>query len=231
MASTTAPAPPAEEQPWHAAFPSPKSVATPVSREQMRDWLTGDKVPGKDFVLVDLRRNDYKGGMIRGSINLPAQSLYSNIPQLFNLFSAAGVKTIVWYCGSSLGRGGRAAGWFQDYIKEQGKEGDMKSCTLTGGIKGWVAAGEEYVALVDGILPSRIWRSRRHITLIDAKVPQLEAVPLLRAIVPLDGRKAATALISGRAKPSCSQFSSEYMSQQRQVGTHDSELLLNDAPH
>jgi arsenical-resistance protein 2 len=52
--------------------------------------------------------------------------------------------------GSSVGRGGRAAGWFQDYIKEQGKEGEMESSTLTGGIKGWVAAGEEYVALVDG---------------------------------------------------------------------------------
>lgn len=60
MANTTASAPSTEEQPWHAAFPSPKSVATPVSREQMREWLTGDKVPGKDFVLVDLRRNDYK---------------------------------------------------------------------------------------------------------------------------------------------------------------------------
>lgn len=60
MANTSAPAPPTEEQPWHAAFPSPKSVATPVSREQMRSWLTEGKVPGKDFVLVDLRRNDYK---------------------------------------------------------------------------------------------------------------------------------------------------------------------------
>lgn len=59
MANTANPAP-TEEQPWHAAFPSPKSVATAVSREQMREWLTGDKVPGKDFVLVDLRRNDYK---------------------------------------------------------------------------------------------------------------------------------------------------------------------------
>jgi hypothetical protein len=57
MANTSAP--PTEEQPWHATFPSPKSVATPVSREQMRSWLTEGKVPGKDFVLVDLRRNDY----------------------------------------------------------------------------------------------------------------------------------------------------------------------------
>ena len=44
----------------------------------------------------------YQGGTIQGSINLPAQSLYPTIPQLFNLFSAAGVKTIVLYCGKLL---------------------------------------------------------------------------------------------------------------------------------
>lgn len=70
MANTTAPAPPTEEQPWHAAFPSPKSVATPVSRDQMRDWLTEGKVPGKDFVLVDLRRNDYKVCLLDPSLNM-----------------------------------------------------------------------------------------------------------------------------------------------------------------
>ena len=70
MANTTALAPPTEEQPWHAAFPSPKSVATPVSREQMRDWLTEGKVPGKDFVLVDLRRNDYKVCLLDPSLKM-----------------------------------------------------------------------------------------------------------------------------------------------------------------
>lgn len=34
----------------------------------------------------------------------------------------------------------------------------MESCTLTGGIKGWVAAGEEYVALVDGYESSE-WKA------------------------------------------------------------------------
>lgn len=117
-----------------------------------------------------------QGGTIKGSINLPAQSLYPTIPYLYNLFSAAGVKTIVWYCGkmplqlllrprnveawpgSSVGRGGRAAGWFQDYIKDQGGEGVMESSTLEGGIKGWVAAGEDYVTLVDGY-ESSAWTS------------------------------------------------------------------------
>jgi arsenical-resistance protein 2 len=70
----------------------------------------------RDFVLVDLRRNDYEvmltfiriimhkadflkqGGTIRDAINLPAQSLYPTIPTLYSLFRAAGRNKIIWYC-------------------------------------------------------------------------------------------------------------------------------------
>jgi len=40
-----------------------------------------------------------QGGTILGSINLPAQSLYSTIPSLYNIFKAAGVRQVIWYCG------------------------------------------------------------------------------------------------------------------------------------
>lgn len=39
-----------------------------------------------------------QGGTIRGSINLPAQSLYPAIPTLYNLFKSAGVQKVIWYC-------------------------------------------------------------------------------------------------------------------------------------
>jgi hypothetical protein len=52
--------------------------------------------------------------------------------------------------GSSRGRGNRAAGWFADYLKERGDEGErMESFVLEGGIKGWASAGEDYVKLMD----------------------------------------------------------------------------------
>lgn len=51
-----------DELPWHAAFPAPKSTAAGLPREKLLSWLLEGKVPGKDFVLVDLRRNDYKAG-------------------------------------------------------------------------------------------------------------------------------------------------------------------------
>ncbi|RYP09702.1 hypothetical protein DL764_001128 [Monosporascus ibericus] len=102
--------------------------------------------PKGGFLLVDLRRNDHdhdvivdacnmgQGGTIRGSINLPAQSLYHSIPTLYS---------------SSRGRGNRAAGWFADYIVDQ-DDSEMRSVILQGGINGWVAAGEEYIQWMDG---------------------------------------------------------------------------------
>jgi arsenical-resistance protein 2 len=112
------------ELPWHAAFPNPKSVAGAVSREQVLQWLQQGK---SDFILIDLRRTDCdvsgtfryyffldfvlnlmeplllteraKGGIIRGSINLPAQSLYYTIPALYKLFKAANLAKVIWFCG------------------------------------------------------------------------------------------------------------------------------------
>ena len=51
--------------------------------------------------------------------------------------------------GACQGRGPRAAGWFRDHIAEQG-DTEMQSVILTGGIKGWVGAGGEFVEYMDG---------------------------------------------------------------------------------
>ncbi|KAK7985856.1 hypothetical protein PG988_003478 [Apiospora saccharicola] len=134
--------------PWHAAYPAPKTTEPGgLTKEDVLRMLQRGE---EDFVLIDLRRNDYEGGTIRGSINLPAQSLYLTIPRLYKLFQKAGVKKAIWYCGSSSGRGTRAAGWFQDYLDDQGDK-EMGSMILKGGIKGWAtAAGDEFVQWMDG---------------------------------------------------------------------------------
>ncbi|KAI1331485.1 Rhodanese-like domain-containing protein [Xylariaceae sp. FL0255] len=139
----------AQEQPWHAAFPAPKTTEPlSLTREEVLAKLVSGEV-GRDVVIVDLRRNDFEGGSIKGAINLPVQSLYPTIPTLYGLFQAAGVKFIIWYCNSCGDRGTRAAGWFQDHIDDKNNE-DMKSAILIGGIKGWAAGGSEYVQLMDG---------------------------------------------------------------------------------
>ena len=88
------------------------------------------------------------------------------MPTLHSIFKAAGIRKVIWYCGTSAprtvhggtansqpgacqGRGPRAAGWFRDHIAEQG-DAEMQSVILTGGIKGWVGAGDEFVEYTDG---------------------------------------------------------------------------------
>ncbi|KAL4749182.1 hypothetical protein BDW72DRAFT_214312 [Aspergillus terricola var. indicus] len=143
-----------EEQPWHAAFPSPQTTdPASLPRPTLLQWLQpgSNRTPGTDFLLVDLRRTDFEGGTIKGSLNLPAQSLYPTLPTLFRLVRSAGVKDVIFYCGSSQGRGTRAAGWFADYLRQQGvEESETKSWKLEGGIKGWARDGEDYTALMEG---------------------------------------------------------------------------------
>jgi hypothetical protein len=61
MASSEPPAVPVdEERPWHAAYPAPTAAASIVTREMVMSWMQAGRLPGKDFVLVDLRRTDYE---------------------------------------------------------------------------------------------------------------------------------------------------------------------------
>ncbi|KAK1831226.1 Rhodanese-like domain-containing protein [Podospora conica] len=147
MSTSTETQPANAAAPWYSGYPAVKGDVKGLSRDAVLELLqTGGA--GTAFVLVDVRRADHEGGTIRGSINLPAQSLFPTIPTLYTLFKAAGVKKVIWYCGSSKGRGTRAAGWFGDYIDERGDD-QMQSLILEGGIKGWSKAGDKFVAMMD----------------------------------------------------------------------------------
>ncbi|KIW52557.1 hypothetical protein PV05_08187 [Exophiala xenobiotica] len=146
MATSTAPA-------WHSAYPQPRNeTPNAMTRRAVLGWLQDGQKPGVDFLLIDLRRTDHEGGTIRGSLNLPAQSLYHSLPTLLSLCQTAGIKSVIFYCGSSRGRGTRAAGWFQDLLDDTKTEG-IQSAILLDGVKGWVRAGEEYTSLMDGYDP------------------------------------------------------------------------------
>ncbi|KAK9371668.1 Rhodanese-like domain-containing protein [Lipomyces chichibuensis] len=145
------------ESPWYAAYPEARTVAASISRLELLQWFREGKKAGRDFVLVDLRRTDHEGGTIRGSLNLPAQSLHPTISALYSLVTAANASEVVWYCGSSRGRGTRSAGWFADYVKDQNNS-TLKSLVLEGGIKGWATAGEEYTQLMDEYVESA-WKT------------------------------------------------------------------------
>ncbi|KIX01134.1 uncharacterized protein Z518_10200 [Rhinocladiella mackenziei CBS 650.93] len=158
------------EKPWHASFPTPRTTdPDSISREDLLSRFKAGERGGADFLLVDLRRNDHEGGTIRTSLNLPAQTLFPSLSTLHALCVSAKIPLVIFYCGSSRGRGTRAAGWLADFIEEHlpsaptsGDEAPwvVKSAILQGGIKAWVAGGEEYVSWMDGF-EENVWRNSK----------------------------------------------------------------------
>lgn len=81
-------------KPWHDAFPAPCTTAPIITREEALPNLGSS-----DLLLVDVRRTDFEGGTIKGSLNLPAHSFYMVRAVLFDLCKRAGVKKVAFYCG------------------------------------------------------------------------------------------------------------------------------------
>lgn len=52
------------EAPWYAAYPPPRTTAASLSRGKLLQWLQNKKQPGRDFILVDLRRTDFEVGVL-----------------------------------------------------------------------------------------------------------------------------------------------------------------------
>jgi arsenical-resistance protein 2 len=132
-----------EDKPWWAAFPEYKSSCPQIEASEVKVLLEADAAAGasaaRKFLLVDVRRTDWEGGTVATSINFPAHTLYQTRPVIYRLCKQAGIEHIIFYCGSSNGRGPRSAGWMQDYLNEVG-ETTMKALILKGGIKGWQKA-------------------------------------------------------------------------------------------
>lgn len=94
----------AAETPWYSHFPATRSAPVWLPQRELLSWLQGGTgggslVPGRDFLLVDLRRNDHAGGTITGSLNLPAQSLWWSLPVVYELSKKMRMRKVVFYCG------------------------------------------------------------------------------------------------------------------------------------
>ncbi|GAA5907829.1 uncharacterized protein JCM6883_001906 [Sporobolomyces salmoneus] len=133
----------AEEKPWHAAFPTPRSslndgtlssITTAELREKIKQQSDLSK---RDFLVVDVRRTDFEDGFIRGAVNLPAHSFYPTLDSLVPFLSS--YKQVIFHCQSSSGRGPRTAAWYQDKLNDLGVSPEKsEGVVLTGGIKAWI---------------------------------------------------------------------------------------------
>ncbi|KAG0353525.1 Rhodanese-like domain-containing protein [Gamsiella multidivaricata] len=111
--------------------PLPAFVDSEVLKALIEDKT---KVPGKDYLVIDVRDEDRVGGHIPGSVNIPSKQLPDQLPALVRQY--ADVPQLFFHCALSQIRGPKAAARWSEAVTERG--GDSSSIKiLRGGFGDW----------------------------------------------------------------------------------------------
>ncbi|KDR82495.1 hypothetical protein GALMADRAFT_237814 [Galerina marginata CBS 339.88] len=78
-----------------------------INGDELADLIKSGKVPKKDFVVIDVRDDDYVGGNIKGSVNLPSREFLMNVDGLVK--DTKQVPLVIFHCSLSQVRGPKAA--------------------------------------------------------------------------------------------------------------------------
>ncbi|KAL4069886.1 Rhodanese-like domain-containing protein [Scleroderma yunnanense] len=74
--------------------------------------IQSDKKSGKDYLVVDVRDEDWVGGNIKGSRHIPSEKFLIEVDQL--LKDSKDVPTVVFHCRLSQQRGPKAARIYEE---------------------------------------------------------------------------------------------------------------------
>ncbi|KAG8809419.1 hypothetical protein FRC17_003452 [Serendipita sp. 399] len=116
-------------------YPAPRYDTPRISAEELAELIKSSKVLGVDYIVVDVRRTDFKDTFIPGALNLPAQTFYPTVSTIVKVLSR--IPVVVFHCHSckETGRGPTTAGWYAAELEKQGiPETQSKPLVLTGGI-------------------------------------------------------------------------------------------------
>ncbi|RIA89905.1 Rhodanese-like domain-containing protein [Glomus cerebriforme] len=90
-------------------------------------------VPGKDYLVVDVRDDDYEGGNIPNSVNSPSRKFQDDVNDIVSKYN--NVPRIVFTCALSQVRGPKCARIYKEVIENMGI--NQKIQVLQGGINEW----------------------------------------------------------------------------------------------
>ncbi|KAH8119890.1 Rhodanese-like domain-containing protein [Phellopilus nigrolimitatus] len=129
---------------WSAGLPNQISSPDGISAEEVAHFIkAGTKAPGKDYIVIDVRRTDFENYAIPGALNLPAHSFYATRAGAVSVLSH--IPLVIFHCqscGSATSRGRKVAAYYQDALDEKDIH-TSKALYLEGGIKGWVEKYKE----------------------------------------------------------------------------------------
>ncbi|KAH7914304.1 Rhodanese-like domain-containing protein [Hygrophoropsis aurantiaca] len=85
-----------------------------MSGEELAEIIKSDKLPNKDYLVIDVRDDDWIGGNIKGSRNIPSLTFSATVGELVT--EVKDIPTIIFHCALSQLRGPKAA---QIYERER----------------------------------------------------------------------------------------------------------------
>ncbi|KAF9257484.1 Rhodanese-like protein [Marasmius fiardii PR-910] len=89
------------------------TAAKYISGEELAALIKNpEKVAKKDYLVVDVRDDDYEGGNIKGSLNMPSKDFLMNVDTLVK--DTKDVGTVIFHCSLSQVRGPKAARVYQE---------------------------------------------------------------------------------------------------------------------
>ncbi|KAE9394883.1 Rhodanese-like protein [Gymnopus androsaceus JB14] len=125
----------------------------------MSSYISGDelaeiirsKTPKKDYLVVDVRDDDWAGGNIVGGINMPSNDFLNSVDQLVK--ETKDVPMVIFHCALSQMRGPKAARIYketrQNILSETDSTSPTKVLILRDGFTGFQAKFKDDPKLVE----------------------------------------------------------------------------------
>ncbi|KAF8132208.1 Rhodanese-like protein [Mycena galopus ATCC 62051] len=83
-----------------------------ISGDKLAEMIKSDKVANQDYLVVDVRDDDYAGGNITNAVNMPSRQFRTSVDDLVQ--KSADVKVMVFHCALSQVRGPQAARIYEE---------------------------------------------------------------------------------------------------------------------
>lgn len=105
-----------------------------INGDDLSRLIKSEKKPHEDYVVVDVRDDDYVGGNIVNCLNQPSYTLEENIHKLVE--KTKNVPVVIFHCALSQQRGPKAARIYavaRKNAEDQGENGSYEVLVLRGG--------------------------------------------------------------------------------------------------
>ncbi|KAI0373673.1 Rhodanese-like protein [Pilatotrama ljubarskyi] len=121
-----------------------------ISPDELAAIIKSDKIPGKDYCVIDVRDDDWVGGNIKGAHNAPSSQFYVHVHDLVQ--KTKSVPTVVFHCALSQVRGPKAARIYaeaRDQLEGDGEDIPHQVLILRGGFSDFQAKFKDDPELVE----------------------------------------------------------------------------------